>query len=116
MDYLLLYRSGNNGIPIMKWISLGSQWTSMHASRDPTTTIPAVSYRSPAAEQDVHRDGPPSLVHLSDQPHPRPQQRPVSQRLTRSPDFSRSPRYCLSLFAIRGFLCSRKMKSVRSIR
>ena len=24
LDYLLLYRSGNNGIPIMKWISLGN--------------------------------------------------------------------------------------------
>lgn len=64
----------------MKWISLGSQWTSMHASRDPTTTIPAVSYRSPAAEQDVHRDGPPSLVHLSDQLHPARNNGWVSQR------------------------------------
>lgn len=47
LDYLLLYRSGNNGIPIMKWISLGSQWTSMHPSRDPTPSDAPVSYRSP---------------------------------------------------------------------
>lgn len=68
VDYLLLYRSGNNGIPIMKWISLGSQWTSMHASRDPTPPSPPypIGLLQPT---DVHRAGPPSLVHLSDQPH-----------------------------------------------
>ena len=48
LDYLLLYRSGNNGIPIMKWISLGSQWTSMHPSRDPTPSDARILYRSPA--------------------------------------------------------------------
>lgn len=87
VDYLLLYRSGNNGIPIMKWISLGSQWTSMHASRDPTPPSPPypIGLLQPT---DVHRAGPPSLVHLSDQPH----LYPVSQ-LDVSAWFSRNQGY-----------------------
>lgn len=77
VDYLLLYRSGNNGIPIMKWISLGSRWTSMHASRDPTTP-PSPPYPIGLLQPtDVHRAGPPSLVHLSDQPPP-----PIPLRVT----------------------------------
>lgn len=32
----------------MKWISLGSQWTSMHPSRDPTPSDARILYRSPA--------------------------------------------------------------------
>lgn len=91
VDYLLLYRSGNNGIPIMKWISLGSQWTSMHASRDPTPPSPPypIGLLQPT---DVHRAGPPSLVHLSDQPH----LYPVSQ-LDVSAWFSRNHRYSTTL-------------------
>lgn len=87
VDYLLLYRSGNNGIPIMKWISLGSQWTSMHASRDPTPPSPPypIGLLQPT---DVHRAGPPSLVHLSDQSH----LYPVSQ-LDVFAWFSRNHRY-----------------------
>ncbi|KAG7208770.1 hypothetical protein KM043_014964 [Ampulex compressa] len=67
LDYLLLYRSGNNGIPIMKWISLGSQWTSMHASRDPTPSdarILSVSCTHPTFIVPVR----PMLVYLS-KPH-----------------------------------------------
>lgn len=51
LDYLLLYRSGNNGIPIMKWISLGSQWTSMHPSRDPTPSDARILYRFPTPQR-----------------------------------------------------------------
>lgn len=65
LDYLLLYRSGNNGIPIMKWISLGSQWTSMRPSRDPTPSDARILlYRSPVPPTFIIRALPCSFTCL----------------------------------------------------